>query len=273
MGVDTVKLSYDLLRWLDGSTVRNCPRYYDLHSELTSCPGVEELKDGRQGVCNWSLLKHVPSDLKFTLKVVNNGPAVLLWEGSVPKTVGLSGVAHPDMVRVLDRHIRSFEPFKYLPAPNIRRLDATVDLMDPDGRLRSAALGWQPHSRARYVITEHFNPANGGQTVFLHNKSRGIRVYDAFAEHKRAEWARDRSRLEYQLRGDWPMKLGVNRLNRDFDANVAAAVLPLAAELCHLAGVDFDPASLDAWERAPEIERPRSVGEGHGTDEVDCVSR
>lgn len=216
-GIDTVKLSYPMRE---------------------TQPGWEWVQDLESG---WSRgrLYGTMGPLWFTERVHEDGTRVvikgigadafLLWEGSVPKFLGIAGVSEPDDVRVVDQHLRRIGP-KGLPRPTLRRVDLTEDVHDPNGTLRRAALGWKPHSRARYRQAEYHDPTTGGHTVFQHNKSRGVRVYDNFAD-KQLEWARDTTRIEYQMRGDWLQKQGLDRLYEDFDRNCARTMDPLVAEL------------------------------------------
>lgn len=226
MGVDTVKLSYP--------------------AQLGSS-GYQDLRNLRSG---WNRDRHygtvgpvwftgfVHDDgTKVTVKGVGN-EARILWEQSVPKFLGICGPSEPDDVRLVDRHLRRLLPG--LGLPDIRRCDVTVDVYDPRRALLSGAMGWKPHARARYwqdVVTDKYEDCN---TVFLHNKTRGVRVYDKYRECEQ-EWARDLSRVEYQVRGAWLEKLGLDRLNNDFARNADTAIAPLVNELCMRSGIDWRP--------------------------------
>jgi len=150
--------------------------------------------------------------------------AHLLWEGSVPKFLGIQGAAPPEAAFATDRALQRLVPG--LPHPSIRRCDLTHDVVDPDGAWRDAARGWNPHARSRYVEAVY----NDGETVWQHNKTRGVRVYDKFAECGE-DWAVGLTRVEYQVRGDWLGKLGLDRLYEDFDLNVKRALGPVVTDL------------------------------------------
>lgn len=238
MPVDTVRLSYDLRDWGQRFVARwrlkGAPGIYDFVDYLTASGELREKSDGRKGVCNYSVLVpgvngqegYTPT---LTLKVVNNGPRVLMWEQSVPKYLNVKGPCPAEAVRQVDAVIRRLNGLGALPAPFIRRLDCTMDVPDPDGRLRQAAVGWTPHSRARYVQAIYGDPASL-ETVWLHNKSRGVRVYDKHAECGE-DWAEGLTRVEYQVRGDWLVKLGLDRLHSHTEDNSVRAIRPLVDEL------------------------------------------
>jgi hypothetical protein len=150
--------------------------------------------------------------------------AYLLWEGSVPKFLGVAGAADPDLVRMVDRHVRRVADGA-LPLPDLRRCDVTADFRDPDRLLLSAALAWNPHARSRYVQAVY-----NDETVWQHNKTRGVRVYDKFAECGEA-WAAGVSRVEYQIRGDWLQRYGLDRLYEDFGRSADLALRPVVSDL------------------------------------------
>lgn len=224
MGVDTVKLSYPLQSTKQG---------WEWVNELGT--GWSRGKNyGTMGPLWWTERVH-EDGTRVVVKGIG-ADAHLLWEGSVPKFLGLIGPAEPEYVRLVDRHLRTIV-MSDLPAPWIRRCDLTEDRLDPDGLLRAAARDWKPHSRARYTESEHHDPTTGGHTVWQHNKSRGVRVYDKYRESGLAPWALDLSRVEYQVRGAWCEKLGIDRLYMDFGRNCNAAIAPLVAELEMRAGL------------------------------------
>lgn len=240
MGVDTVVFSYDLHKFIDGPRRGGSLWVDDVVQELETVQ-CKPTKDGRQGVCHWVRMKHDTLDSEFTIKCVHNGPAVLMWEGSVQKLLALKGEVPAECVRVADRWIRQQPELRHLPAPDIRRVDLCADVEDHHGDLREAMKGWRPHARARYVEAEYVDPSTGGHTVWLHNKSRGVRAYDKFAETGRQEWAYGLTRIEYQVRHGWIEKLGLGRLYKDFASNCDAALAPLVQELCQRAGKEWRP--------------------------------
>jgi len=224
MGVDTVKLSYSL---------QSTKKGWEWVNELGT--GWRRGKNyGTMGPLWWTERVH-DDGTRVVVKGIG-ADAHLLWEGSVPKYLGLMGAAQPDDVRLIDRHLRRIV-MPDLPAPYIRRLDLTVDVHDPKAELLDAARDWKPHARARYVEACYLNPADGGRTVWQHNKTRGVRVYEKFPESGFQEWARDLTRVEYQVRGEWCEKLGLDRLYRDLGRNVDDAIRPLVAELEMRAGL------------------------------------
>lgn len=232
MGVDTVKLSYPLSKLTDQPTSyidcqpwqyvrvrRNDGTYSDWREYGGWAVGNNY---GTTGPVWWTERVHADGTRVIIKGVGKEG--TLLWEQSVPKFLGICGAAHPDDVRVVDRHIRRLLPG--LPVPNVRRCDVTEDIEDEDGSLRRAALGWNPHARSRYVQARYAED----ETVWQHNKTRGVRVYDKFAESGE-EWAYGLTRVEYQIRGAWLERLGLDRLNVDFAKNCQNAIMPLVAEL------------------------------------------
>jgi hypothetical protein len=218
MGVDTVKLSYPLKRseygwrWVDESLRRGWSR---------------TKKFGTMGVSWWCERVHEDGTL-VRVKGVGED-AYLLWEGSVPKFLGVAGAADPDLVRMVDRHVRRVTDGA-LPLPDLRRCDVTSDFRDPDRLLLDAALGWNPHARSRYSQGVHDDRGTGGHTVFQHNKTRGVRVYDKGSESGEA-WALGVSRIEYQIRGDWLQRYGLDRLYEDFGSSADRAIAPVVADL------------------------------------------
>lgn len=217
MGVDTVKLSYDLRAASPRAS------WWLHHPEGAPTGGWSRGRHyGSVGPVNWWAVEH-PEGIKLTVKQCGR-EAFALFEASVPKTLGVCGPSDPQHVALVDRWIRELAPG--LPNPAIRRLDLTHDEYDPDGVLRRAALGWKPHARARYVQAEY----QDGETVWLHNKSRGVRVYDKFEESKES-WALDLTRIEYQVRGDWCGKLGFDRIHDRLPEYVDRALSPLVSDL------------------------------------------
>lgn len=231
MGVDTAKLSY---RVGEARGEMRIPLFQrDGAQAWSRCPWKSTNKFGTQGNVWWSEYKHEDGTV-IRAKGVGED-CYLLWEGSVPKYLGIDGVADPSMVRIVDWHVRGLLGDR-LPPPAVRRLDVTHDELDPEGALIEAAKGWNPHSRSRYRQAVYLNRSNGGVTVSQMNKSRMIRVYDAFAEHQK-EWARDMTRLEYQMRGDWCERMGVDRLYADFEKLAEVALAPLVDDLRSRAGM------------------------------------
>lgn len=211
---------------------------YELRREVCTFDG----KRWREGACK---------PLEVVVKGVGS-TRTLIWEGSVPKYLGIEGACEAECINLVDRHIR-MQTTRLLPAPTIRRLDVTCDCVDLDGVLRAAALGWNPHERSRYVQARY----QDDETVWQHNKSRGVRVYDKFAECGE-EWARGITRVEYQVRGDWCKRLGLDRLYWDLGRNAEAAIEPLVTDL---------------WLRAAERSVPPTVqvdGTASERTHVDC---
>lgn len=182
-------------------------------------------KFGSKGLVRWSRWRH-DSGIELTMKGIPGHSTVAIFDGSVDKALGLCGSAGLDELVLLDRWIRSTVRHELVRAPSIRRLDLCADLFDPDGDLRRAAIDWQPHARARYVQ----NVINDGQTVWLRNQSRCIRVYAKFDECGQ-EWARDLTRVEYQMRGYSLNKAGFDRVARLRETDLAAEIAPLVADL------------------------------------------
>lgn len=216
MGFDTVRFSY--------SPPFNWHFLVDYHDGWDLLPD----KSGRIGPVWFQRFKHEVG-IEVTVKGCGSDPYVL-WEGSVPKTLGICGPAEAEHVRYVDKCLRDILSSK-LPAPMIRRCDLTHDEYDPDRKLLEAAKGWQPHPRSRYyerrIADRIGDPVN---SVFLANKTRGVRVYDNYAE-KKEEWARDTTRVEYQVRGNWLVKYGLDRLYEDLDRNHRAPLGDLVNEL------------------------------------------
>lgn len=227
MGIDTVKLSYqfepvrhsfDDRPW---ASTRNGRRSPWLHF---SRGGWCETMNGKTGPVWWRRMDHV-SDVAVTIKGCGSDVRVL-WEGSVPKFLHHEGAIQAWAVEDVDRELRGLIP--RLGRPDVRRVDLTEDLFDPMGVYRAAAIGWSPHPRSRYVQGRY----QDDETVWLHNKSRGVRVYDKFAECEEP-WAEGITRVEYQTRGDWCKKLGLDRLYEDFARNADRSLSELVADLEH----------------------------------------
>jgi len=200
VGIDTVKFSYDVRSLV--------PMRYGT-SDWWQRRGFSAGKYGSVGPCMWQEFKS-SCGVRVVLKGVPGRSVNLLWEGSVPKALGIVGACPPDDVRVWDRYLRSLVP--KMGMPRVRRVDLTHDVVDPLGLWRSAALRWNPHARSRYVQAVYDNPANGGQTVFQYNKSRGVRVYDKFAECGES-WAVGLTRVEYQMHKEWCVREGLDVLD------------------------------------------------------------
>lgn len=216
MGVDTVKLSYDL---------RPVQYSGDGGAAWLFRHGWEHTKRyGSSGPVHWHEWKHSGEGLKIITKGVTSATS-MLWEGSLPKAMGIVGPADPDCVQLLDRWIRRAVP--NIGNPAIRRIDLTHDVYDPEGAWRKAAVGWNPHARSRYVQAVY----QDGETVWQHNKSRGVRVYDKF-EESGEPWAIGQTRVEYQVRHGWPEKLGLGKIHSRFAEYCDAALNPIVSDLC-----------------------------------------
>lgn len=226
MGVDTVKLVYDVSH-IGGARCLESVRTFR-ERDLTSVPGFRVVEGvhpgwsskhyGTLGPTWWRSWSHEDKTV-VTLKGCGK-QTYLIWEQSVPKFLGVLGPSEPDDVRLVDRHLRRLVPA--LGTPRLRRVDVTQDFVDPGGKLRIAAIGWNPHARSRYVQSVY----QDNETVWQHNKTRGVRVYDKYAEDGH-EWARDLTRVEYQIRGDWLEKLDLDELHRDFGDCCDRALTPV----------------------------------------------
>lgn len=223
MGVDTVKLSYPLEQSAWGTR-----RFLDQAPDPDD-GWVHGRNYGTSGVMWWTERIHADGTRVVIKGVGSEGH--MLWEGSVPKFLGIAGAADPDHVRLIDDHLRRITHCK-LPAPWIRRCDVTSDHLDPEGSLLDAAINWNPHARSRYVQGVYDNRTEGrqGRTVWQHNKTRGVRVYEKYPECGE-EWARDLTRIEYQIRGDWLQKYGLDRLYTDFSRSADRALDPVVSDL------------------------------------------
>lgn len=234
VGVDTVKLSYPM-----GSGSR-------FNSLLSQCSDVQTgareyrfgefrsrpLDCGSTGAVQWRVWRHPELRAAIVEKGVPGSSATLVYEGSVPKELGVSGAAPGGCVEILDTELRRLfreSGLRYLQRGVVRRCDLTHDEPDPERDLLKAALGWMPHPRSRYVQSVHDDRSSQGHTVFQHNKTRGVRVYDKFHECGE-EWARDLTRVEYQVRGAWLEKYGI-ALGCDWDRLEGRVLAPLVADL------------------------------------------
>lgn len=245
-GIDTVKLSFAL-----GSGALWTDNVYPMRTSdgkrgyANGAFWSGEYAGGVKGPVRYRHWTHPELRSGLTIKGVPGSSVVALWEGSVPKELGVSGVASPDLVGLLERHIRSLitreTGMRMVPLGSVRRCDITCDEYDPDGLLRLAAVGWKPHERARYVQSVHDDRTYEGHTVFQHNKTRGVRVYDNYHEKlmqaikerrdpAEAEWARDTTRIEYQVRGDWLKKYGLDRVD-EIGKNYRSVIEPLVVDL------------------------------------------
>ena len=232
MGVDTVKLSYDFSA-LD-SDFDTAPyacvrrgRCSPWRNKFARGGWAKGKRCGTAGPVWFQEWVHECHGLSVVVK--GSGRSVsLLWEGSVPKHFGIQGAAPVEAVFLLDRKLRSC--FPRLGRPSIIRFDVTEDVFDPMGVVRAAAKGWMPHARSRYVESIHRQPGGADETVWQHNKTRGIRVYDKFAEDGE-DWAIGLTRVEYQVRGEWLGRYGLDRLYRDLDRNADLAIRPLVSDL------------------------------------------
>jgi len=240
VGVDTVKLSYPLgtgavlddlvlsMRDPDGKPFHAIGQFWSGNNSA-----------GTMGPVRYRSWSHPGLRVPITVKGVPGSSVALVYEGSVPKELGVLGAAEGDCVDILDSYIRRLlreSGLRFMPRGRVRRLDLTQDEFDPDGWLRSAALGWMPHERSRYVQSVHDDRTSTGHTVFQHNKTRGVRVYDKYHESKE-EWARGLTRIEYQVRGAWIDKYGIE-LGCDWRALEGRILRPLVADLKERAGQD-----------------------------------
>ena len=220
MGVDTVKLAYDLRPLCDAYD----SGWGDTSALADGASGWSVGKRyGSTGPVRWQEWINDAEGLRVTVKGVRGRPT-MLWEGSLPKALGVAGVVEPETVRIWDRYLRELLP--YIGQPRIRRLDLTHDVEDFDGSVRQAAVGWNPHARSRYVEAVY----QSGETVWQHNKSRGVRVYDKFEESQEL-WAMGLTRIEYQMRGDWCGKVGCGHLHSRFGDYARAALDPVVESL------------------------------------------
>lgn len=231
MGVDTVKLSY---RFGDVDRAFSCgPFVCTRRGRSTPWRHFSQggwTKTGKRGTVGpvwYQEYFHEFFDLRVVVKGCSD-QVYLLWEGSVPKHLGVLGACHPDMVRLVDEQLRSCWP--RLGRPVITRCDVTEDFHDPDKSLLTAAVDWNPHERSRYTQSIHEDRASGGVTVWQHNKTRGVRVYDKGAESGE-QWAEGLVRVEYQVRGDWLGRYGLDRLYSDFARNCGRALGPVTESL------------------------------------------
>lgn len=180
---------------------------------------------------------------RVVAKGVPGAGVYLLWEGSVPKAFRVCGPAQADLVGVLDARLR--ELFRDVAGCSVvgfgavRRLDTTHDVHDPHGRIRTAAIGWNPHARSRYVEARY----QSDETVWQHNKSRGVRVYDKFAECGE-DWARELTRIEYQIGAAWCDKYGIDVSPR-LGETVDKVMRPIVEELQERTGYGAAPNQRD----------------------------
>jgi len=212
VGIDTVTLSY--------------PVYMTRSQHLR--PGEDFVftgKYGSLGPVRWSRWRH-ESGIELTMKGVPGRNTSAIFDGSVGKQLGLVGAAGLDELKLLDVWIREVLQHDLVKTPRVNRLDVCADIPDPDGALRRAAVGWRPHARARYVESV----INDCETVWLHNKSRGVRVYDKFLECGH-EWARELTRVEYQIRGQALEAAGFDKIANLADSSLAREIEPLVADL------------------------------------------
>lgn len=214
-GVDTVKLVWPIGKWEPGA-------YED---------GWGKRKGGTLGPVWWSRREH-ESGLDVTFKGCG-ADTYAIWEGSVPKALCLAGPASGDDVRVVQDAVRGLLN-NVDGTPALRRVDLTHDAHDPERLLLDAALGWNPHARSRYVEAT-YDDGKSGRTVWLHNKTRGVRVYDKERECGEP-WAADVVRVEYQVRGRWLGKYGLDVLDDGFTARADAVLSPLVQELTRRVG-------------------------------------
>lgn len=214
VGIDTVKLLSPL------------PFAARLH--LNEALSVVKNGNGRKGVVWWQSYDVPELGTRLVAKGVGASSGFLIWEGSVPKVLGSEGVCAAEDVRPWVGALQDATGGLFdASTAYCGRVDCTRDVYDPDGDYRRAAVGWKPHDRARYVQAVY----QGLETVWLHNKTRGVRVYDKHAEDGR-EWSEGLTRIEYQVRGDWVAKLGLRSpLSDVFAGNVAAAVQPVVDDL------------------------------------------
>lgn len=229
MGVDTVKLSYplgdgsrlsDLVRSFIDADGRRCMRF----GEFTS----RNYEDGAKGPVRYRTWHHPALRGAVTSKGVSGSSVVLMYEKSLPKELGVLGPCAGDCVDIFDTYLRGLfrdSGLRKLPWGTVRRCDLTEDVHDPYGLWRRAALGWNPHKRSRYVQTRF----NADENVWQHNKSRGVRVYDKYAESGE-EWSKDLTRVEYEIHGDWCEKYGLD-VGCDWERQEELVLRPLVSDL------------------------------------------
>lgn len=222
MGIDTIKLSYPTFRRFNAGALGR--------AGWLPVRG----KHGCLGPVWFSRYSHESLGLEVTFKGVGDKPR-MLWEGSVPKALGVLGVADAGLVSVLDEALQGSIDASpvlrgLLGVPDVLRVDVTRDFHDPDRKLLAGAIGWMPHERSRYVEEQIRKPDGPLETVWLHNKTRGVRVYDKEAEDGRP-WSVGVVRLEYQVRGDWVDRYGLKRVRSISDDRLGEVIDPLAAEL------------------------------------------
>lgn len=215
MGVDTVKLSYPV----EG-------RYWTY-----ALPGWAPTGDrGTTGPVWWRRDRNDDLGIEVTWKGVGDHPR-LLFEASVSRVLGLCGPAPVECISAIDGAIRrSFsEGGAYLGVADVLRLDVTEDVYDPQHKLLYAALDWTPHERARYVQSQYHEKGEF-HTVRQMNKTRGVRVYDKYAECGE-QWAIGMTRVEYQIRGDWVDRYGLKRVAGIREADCDRVIAPLVDDL------------------------------------------
>lgn len=229
-GIDTVKLSFGL--GSGGLWTDNVHAVHDADGRRSYSCGEftsRQFQAGAKGPVRYRHWTHPDLYGGLTIKGVPGSSVVALWEGSVSKALGVCGPASPDCVRFLEDHVRKLiernSCMRMVSRAAVRRCDVTSDHVDPDGLLRLAARGWNPHKRSRYWE----DVIQGGETVWQHNKSRGVRVYDKFAECGEP-WAEGLTRIEYQIGSDWCQKYGLGRVD-DIERNYRSVIEPLVRDL------------------------------------------
>lgn len=166
-------------------------------------------------------------DLETSVVVKGVGSqAYIMWEGSVPKSLGLPGVATASDVLAWEQTL--VESIPELEGYYRTRVDVTEDLADEHGLLRGvAATGWMPpHERARYVRAIY----QECETIFFHNKTRGVRVYDKNAECGHP-WSVGITRVEYQIRGEWVKALRLRDAKESLGVSGRCAIEPVVTSL------------------------------------------
>lgn len=213
-GIDTVKLVAPM--------VEGRSRSIHLNPHLEPLPRGKGT--GRKGPVWWNSYRVPDLNTTVTVKGCGAASAYLLWEGSVPKILGLAGVAQASDVLAWEQSLAEVLPAFH--SAHRSRVDVTADVTDPDAVVRACALGWKPHERARYVQAVY----QGLETVWLHNKTRGVRLYDKYAECGQP-WAEGMTRVEYQIRGDWVKRHGLATSTDTLEVNASLAIMPLLMDL------------------------------------------
>lgn len=196
-------------------------------------------KSGLSGPTYWAEYRSVDdSALRFVLKGCGRD-SWLIWEGSVPKALGLPSCTGTEVQSFVDYLRSRLWSIEFRGEPYFGRVDACVDVFDPERRLLRSARGWSPHRRTKYTEAVY----QGGETVMLWNKRRAVRVYDKELESGLSEY-RDKVRVEYQMRSSWVRKMGLATITGIWDDLLAESVTPLVDALS-------DRAGMEGWSVCP----------------------